>query len=100
VLDHASGTFSFGGKAGIDSTIKLPEEKPGKGNDDLLQGNMILEKMESLTDVKYIRSLNPDLYQSGLSILIVGIDPSEDPEWIDKAVELLRKNHQSLPSGL
>jgi 3-polyprenyl-4-hydroxybenzoate decarboxylase len=27
VLDHSSDSFSFGGKAGIDATVKLPEEK-------------------------------------------------------------------------
>ena len=26
VLDHASDNFSFGGKAGVDATVKHPEE--------------------------------------------------------------------------
>ena len=29
VLDHSSDSFSFGGKLGIDATIKLPEERIG-----------------------------------------------------------------------
>ena len=29
VLDHSSDNFSFGGKAGIDATIKMEEEKAG-----------------------------------------------------------------------
>ena len=32
VLDHSSDTFSFGGKLGIDATIKHPEEKTGRMN--------------------------------------------------------------------
>jgi 4-hydroxy-3-polyprenylbenzoate decarboxylase len=100
VLDHASDAFSFGGKAGIDSTIKLPEERPVQGNEDSLQKTAAMEAMASVLDVKYIKTYNPDLYQSGLSILILGVDPSEDPDCIDKAVELLRKNHNSLPLRL
>ena len=30
VLDHASDNFSFGGKAGIDATIKYTEESSGR----------------------------------------------------------------------
>ena len=30
VLDHSSDSFSFGGKLGIDATIKLAEEISGK----------------------------------------------------------------------
>ncbi|NMC37276.1 MAG: UbiD family decarboxylase, partial [Bacteroidales bacterium] len=100
VLDHASDNFSFGGKAGIDSTIKLPEERPGKGNEDPVQGNKAMATISSMLDVKYISSFNPDLYHSGLSILILGVDTAEDPECIVKAAELLRKIHQSLPLSL
>ena len=30
VLDHSSDSFSFGGKAGVDATVKLPEEMQGR----------------------------------------------------------------------
>ncbi len=100
VLDHASDTFSFGGKAGIDSTIKLPEERPGLGKEDSLKETVSLETLAGLMDVEYISSFNIDLFQSGLSILILGVNPSEEPDCIVKAVELLRKNHQSMPFRL
>ena len=32
VLDHASDSQAFGGKAGIDATVKLPEERAGRND--------------------------------------------------------------------
>ena len=32
VLDHSSDTFSFGGKVGVDATIKQIEESSGRDN--------------------------------------------------------------------
>ncbi|HSN49747.1 MAG TPA: menaquinone biosynthesis decarboxylase, partial [Bacteroidales bacterium] len=38
VLDHSSDSFSFGGKAGVDATVKLPEEMPGRDLTQFIEG--------------------------------------------------------------
>ncbi len=92
VLDHSSDSFSYGGKAGIDATIKMPEEVTGKGTTDIP-----VRKLSGITpdifDKKIIRDFNYDI----LPILIVSVNQSEDKEVIDKAVNLFRKKD---PGGI
>ncbi len=100
VLDHASDTCSFGGKVGIDSTIKLTEERSVRRNEDTIQKTVATEVMTNLLNVKFISGFNLSLYQSGLNILIIGVDPSKKPDCIAKTAELLRKNSNFLPFRL
>lgn len=89
VLDHSSGNTSYGGKAGIDATVKLPEEnlvtKPS-AFDDLLPFE---EDIESWLNVPFIKGFNATLLKDGIKILILALNPSEDPESIGKACRLI-----------
>ena len=40
VLDHSSDAFSFGGKLGIDATIKHPEENAGRENKTAIRSSI------------------------------------------------------------
>lgn len=90
VLDHSSDSFSFGGKLGIDATIKLVEEKLVKhkiadsGKYDV--SNLSFD----FIDRKIVKNFNPDLLNAGAPIIIVSVDRSEDPDVIDKMGSMFR----------
>ena len=61
VLDHSAETFSFGGKMGVDATIKLSEER--KDKDDKKNNGSLLEFIKTgiLADKDLIRDYNINL---------------------------------------
>ena len=90
VLDHSSDNFSFGGKAGVDATIKLPEENSGRNNisnsDNCDISNLKVDILES--DI--IKSYNIDLIIANLPIIILSVDRSQDSDVIEKVKGLFR----------
>lgn len=95
VLDHSSDSFSFGGKAGIDATAKLPEERslktPTGNNYPVVSETLISEMLAA----PFIKSYNFSLLRSGIKVLVLSINPSEDPEALKKVASLLERS--SLP---
>ncbi|HLN54786.1 MAG TPA: menaquinone biosynthesis decarboxylase, partial [Bacteroidales bacterium] len=61
VLDHASDSFSFGGKAGIDATRKMPEELSGEGKDLNLSKGIPIIAVDEI-----IKSYNAGLVTAGI----------------------------------
>lgn len=100
VLDHSSDTFSFGGKAGIDATIKQPEEIIPDRLNGHRQTGTVVSITEDLFRVPLIKSVNLDLMKNGFEILILTINPSEDPESIKKVTEHLKKVHVKIDCRL
>jgi 4-hydroxy-3-polyprenylbenzoate decarboxylase len=91
VLDHSSDNFSFGGKAGVDATVKMPEEMEGKFKTGSLTG----ESSESRPDwlnVPFIKRFRFYSVGNGIIILILAVDPSYDPGSVRKVCDLLKKN--------
>lgn len=86
VLDHASDSFSFGGKAGIDATIKLPEELYSQ-NVASRPGNTA-EEGENNPE---IYPLNVDLLELGIPVLIVSVKSGKDGGVIRQVRHLLRE---------
>jgi 4-hydroxy-3-polyprenylbenzoate decarboxylase len=97
VLDHSSDSYSFGGKAGFDATIKHPEEIAGRKN--IVTGNKqaISGMINSLSDRNIIKSLNADLFSDNIPILIVGTDCSADLNVINRLENIFRTND---PAGI
>ncbi len=91
VLDHSSDTFSFGGKAGIDATVKLPEELQVRGKTNQMQKSTE-DDIPDFLNVPFIKAFRIYKTIGGTSILIIGVDPSADPGSIMKSCELLRDN--------
>lgn len=92
VLDHASDNFSFGGKVGVDATIKFSEEKAGRitiGDKDRLS---VSEVKYDFFDRNIIRNYNLRLFENEIPILIIAVDQAEDKDVIDKAKNLFRTN--------
>jgi len=91
VLDHSSDAFSFGGKAGIDATVKHAEETAGI-------------KLQVLHDEKYINTIKAKLLEKGvpggyayslfvenLPLLIAGVNRAEAPDIIEKLNKFVGK---------
>jgi len=89
VLDHSSDRFSFGGKMGIDATIKHPEEismETGKRSKD--------ENLKiTLPDVTVT---NSSLIDKGIPAMIFSVDTKEDPGIIEIAKRLLKNRPESI----
>lgn len=91
VLDHSSDNFSFGGKVGIDATIKLTEE---------LSGRTIAKKGEIKTEflrTPVIKDFNLQLIQSDIPCVVVSVDQTTDKNVIEKLKNLFRLND---PEGM
>jgi 4-hydroxy-3-polyprenylbenzoate decarboxylase len=93
VLDHSSDTFSFGGKAGVDATIKFTEETTGRENISKVNMPDIYNIINGFIDRSLIKNFNPSLFLDGVPILIVTVNPSEDPDVVEKVKCMFRANH-------
>ena len=83
ILDHSSDTFSFGGKMGIDATVKTNEEKSGSG-----KGNSALQSdftdIKNLLDSKLIETFNINLACLEMPLLFIGVNKFCRPEIMDQ----------------
>ncbi len=92
VLDHSSDSFSFGGKAGLDATIKHQEENPG----------MKIAAISAFSDFKtdffdktIIKDFNLSLIKEKIPVLIISVNRSDDNDVIEKVKNLFRQNDSS-----
>jgi 4-hydroxy-3-polyprenylbenzoate decarboxylase len=97
VLDHSSDSFSFGGKLGIDATLKLPEEKAGRRYGKPADSLPIINRENDFLDSSIIFDYNTELLTEKIPILIISVNRSQEPDILDKAKELLRLND---PGGI
>jgi 4-hydroxy-3-polyprenylbenzoate decarboxylase len=89
VLDHSSDSFSFGGKVGLDATIKLPEEIALK--------SPVILSIDSDIKVDYfdkniINDFNLRLIEEKIPVLIISVNRAEDCDVIEKVKNLFRIN--------
>jgi 4-hydroxy-3-polyprenylbenzoate decarboxylase len=92
VLDHASDNFSFGGKVGIDATIKFTEEKAGRitiGDKDRISVSGL--KYDFL-DRNLVRNYNLRLFENGIPILIIAVNQADDIDVIEKVKNIFKTN--------
>jgi len=97
VLDHSSESFCFGGKAGIDATIKLPEEHADKKRTPAEYKIEETKNAGKLPDVPFIKSYNQYPVKGNNCLLILSVNPSEDQATIEKITGLLkREEHKGI----
>lgn len=89
VLDHSSDSFSFGGKAGIDATVKLPEEIQGRQK-TAPDGDAATENPGNWFNMPFIKASNLNLVTEGIKILILAVNQSEDRGSMGKIYKLLK----------
>jgi 4-hydroxy-3-polyprenylbenzoate decarboxylase len=91
VLDHSSDEFSFGGKAGIDATIKHKEENSGR-----LRGNVdkkaVLKIKNDFFNRSIIKEFDMFLFEEDIPVIIVSVDRSENKDIIEKVKAFFRSN--------
>jgi 4-hydroxy-3-polyprenylbenzoate decarboxylase len=73
VLDHSCSTMSFGGKMGIDGTLKCPEEIAGRVIKNSTENNKI-NKQNLLSSFPEFRDINDTLLGSNISIVFISIE--------------------------
>jgi 4-hydroxy-3-polyprenylbenzoate decarboxylase len=84
VLDHASDNFSFGGKAGLDATIKHPEESNGRTADSMISSEKFSKWNTDFLKSGQISNYNSDLVKSDIPLLVLAVNISEDADVIEK----------------
>jgi 4-hydroxy-3-polyprenylbenzoate decarboxylase len=92
VLDHSSDSFSFGGKAGIDATIKLVEEYAEKINIIVDIKSDFFTVLYNFLDRNLIKNYNLNLFNDGIPVLIIAVNRSLDSNVIEKVSRLFKKN--------
>jgi 4-hydroxy-3-polyprenylbenzoate decarboxylase len=73
VLDHAAEKFSFGGKAGIDATIKMTEELPENGTDTNEGSDLKLADFPGF-NIHVINGFNE------MPVILISYDPSRNQD--------------------
>jgi 4-hydroxy-3-polyprenylbenzoate decarboxylase len=92
VLDHSSDAFSFGGKLGVDATVKFPEESTGR-NDAVNEGKTVdIEIKDDFFTKSIVSDYNTDLLIGATSVVIVSVNRSADRDIIEKLKNMFRKN--------
>jgi 4-hydroxy-3-polyprenylbenzoate decarboxylase len=97
VLDHSSDAFSFGGKLGIDATIKHSEENTGRDK------GMTSDSLKSISVYPYLSgnnlvvNYNPDLYEAGIPVMIVSVNRFLNKDAVEDVKKLFRQND---PGGI
>jgi len=89
VLDHCSDNFSFGGKAGLDATIKHPEESNGRKGDSVINSEKFTKLNTDFLKSGLISSYNSDLAKSDIPVLIMAVNITDDADVIEKVQILL-----------
>ncbi len=90
VLDHSSDAFSFGGKLGIDATIKHPEEISGQEK-KVSSVNFNVNKSENiLLNSRIIVKFNIKLIIDAIPAVIVSVNSVRDQDAVEKVKTLFR----------
>src|SRR5450759_5114720 len=92
VLDHSSDNFSFGGKVGIDATIKQIEESSGRSRINQPDKQDISTIKSDFFDRNIIDNYNLCLFEDNIPILIISVNRSEDADIIEKVKSMFSTN--------
>jgi 4-hydroxy-3-polyprenylbenzoate decarboxylase len=91
VLDHSSDAFSFGGKLGIDATIKHPEEKTCSDEKITSDSLASMAGDNFLSGNNLVVSYNPDLVKAGIPVMIVSVSRFLNQDAVENLKELFRQ---------
>ena len=92
VLDHSSDNFSFGGKVGVDATIKQTEENTERHKIAKSVKPDISKIKSDLIDRSIIKNYNLSLFEEDIPILIISVNRAEDVDIIEKVKNIFLKN--------
>lgn len=89
VLDHNSDSFSFGGKAGIDATVKMQEELQVNKESQLPARGNASAVAQQLLSTGHVKTVNLTLIENGIPLIILSANPSDDSSVIGKICSIL-----------
>jgi 4-hydroxy-3-polyprenylbenzoate decarboxylase len=90
VLDHSSDSFAFGGKLGIDATVKTYDERPVPVNASFpASGESLSSLSDKLIKEKLICGYNSGIERSGLPLLIFSVDNYTFPDAVARLKDSL-----------
>ena len=92
VLDHSSDNFSFGGKVGVDATIKLIEENSGRNKISNSDKTALNKINVDFIDKSIVRDYNLSLLAADNPVIILSVNTSEDADVIEKTRNMFRTN--------
>jgi 4-hydroxy-3-polyprenylbenzoate decarboxylase len=92
VLDHSSDNFSFGGKLGVDATVKLIEENTGRGKMAKQDNRDISKITVDFLAGNIVTNYNLSLFTDNIPILIISVNRSENDDVIEKIKNMFRIN--------
>ena len=95
VLDHSSDAFSFGGKLGLDATVKMEEESLGRQEYHPAGFSEAVATVDKIFEKGIIHSYNTSLLKDEIPLLILSVDRTVDEDIIQKLTELLRSENLS-----
>jgi 4-hydroxy-3-polyprenylbenzoate decarboxylase len=91
VLDHSSDSFSFGGKLGIDATIKHLEEYKRRDQKLKFPGDVSGINTDFIEN-DLIKSHNLSLFAEGIPVIIISVDRSADNDIVEKVKDMIKRN--------
>jgi 4-hydroxy-3-polyprenylbenzoate decarboxylase len=91
VLDHASDAFSFGGKLGIDATVKMTEELLYRSEVKGDSKQLLKTGLENLLAEGVITGFNLEIASVGIPVYIVSANRKTDPAIIGKIATRLKQ---------
>jgi 4-hydroxy-3-polyprenylbenzoate decarboxylase len=91
VLDHSSDAFSFGGKLGVDATIKHPEENAGDWDKQVSYNWSFDTGKNNFLKHSLIRDYFLKLFDDDIPVVVVSVNRFEDQDAVEKVKELFRK---------
>ena len=89
VLDHSSDTFAFGGKLGIDATVKTQEEMQGTHPEADTTADIRGNVFEKLIAANHILSYNSSFLNENIPLVILSVENSKDIEVINNLKNVL-----------
>ena len=92
VLDHSSDAFSFGGKLGVDATIKHPEENTGRDKKLTSDSLTSISGDYFLSGNNLVVNYNPDLSKTGIPVMIISVNRFLNQDAVEDVKELFRQN--------
>jgi 4-hydroxy-3-polyprenylbenzoate decarboxylase len=84
VLDHASDSFAFGGKLGIDATLKTAAERPFLNPGKHIPDKGPEEIFDQMIKGNILRNYRSGVLKDNLPLLILSVDSYADMEVINK----------------
>jgi 4-hydroxy-3-polyprenylbenzoate decarboxylase len=77
VLDHSSDTFAFGGKLGIDATLKTDGERAGNNVLKMPVRSDCDQILRRMTDERIITDFNSEAIDLDIPVIVVAVDNSD-----------------------